>query len=451
MLCRALYDFVGDDDKKVSFSKGDLLHYYGEAPSGGWARGKLIESGRKGFFPVSFVETLTGEMLQMGLDSFATVEDHADEDEKLSVQRMIELEKQHIVEIQRREKRGAVHEKINDAHLELERQASLEAEKFQKLAEKLLLDTADKRSGEDDRDGDDDEELTRLVATNDFPGKKPRNQSVSPPKSPPPLSQNPISAKIKKRPPVPNVSPPKLPVAELRRQNTAEMIFASLEKDLASESPEISPRAELSVSEVSKSSFANRQSEAIAYSTPMLPANDPLASVMNELKDSKASSSGWRIGGLRRPTGIRIPNVSNSIRINSLEMRIQQLEIENETLKAVQAENEQLREQLRLQKCRECFDSCVEQKRKKPLPVPMATMTTEVTEVVRTERKPLPIPDDRVSIFRPSAATMEVISVEQFRSKPLPEARDSMSTDSTGEIKFVIDERESVMFFSDDN
>ena len=179
-----------------------------------------------------------------------------------------------------------------------------------------------------------------------------------------------------------------------------------------------------------------RESEAVAYATPMLPkdAHDPLASVMTELKETK-----WKMGQ-RRPTKSKLakPRVpSSTMRLNSLEMRIRQLELENQQLRLSRHNCEVCGHEI---ECKFCVE-----KRKKPLPIPReSTISMEVVEV-RTERKPLPIPEE----WRMAHATMEVVTVERAMKKPLPMPEEvRQSNESTEEIKRVSEGvRESVYFF----
>ena len=59
VMCRALFDYEGDDpETQLAFREGDLIEMLEEA-EGGWARGLL--RGVEGYFPLSFVEQLPPE------------------------------------------------------------------------------------------------------------------------------------------------------------------------------------------------------------------------------------------------------------------------------------------------------------------------------------------------------------------------------------------------------
>ena len=543
LLCRALYDFEGDGEKKLSFKKGDLLQYFG-ADRGGWARGRHIDDQKKGFFPLAFVETLTGGVLS--LDAFETADEAekrkkseeardekndngndngtsgGDEDEKQRVQRLIGEEKLRIerekLEAQQRTeeeerrrrdekrqqekgKRVAIHQKypvdISEKQKMLEAQTSMEAMELERLAQELMAQTSaqpkmrslegeeeNKRVGASTperiaaQDRLESENFARQIeskvrklsaqpsgAMSSSPEEsmksEPHSPAPTPPVVPPPLGAKVKQATLKKKGlkspgKSPEPSPRSMvreesPVPAQRTSNTVELIFASLADkgtDLTSpeQSPLPSPRVARQARPPPPSSECpplpddalHRQSEAVAYATTMLPS-DPLASVMSELKESK---SGWRIGQ-RRPVPRRVAAATPSIRINSLEMRIRQLELENEQLRLAQHNCDVCGQEL-------VCSFCVE-KRKKPLPMPResnVTMTMEVTEV-HTVRKPLPIPRD--STLQPARVTMEVCTteVQRIRAKPLPQVRES--GDSTEELKTVPDaeglDRESVWFF----
>ncbi len=182
-----------------------------------------------------------------------------------------------------------------------------------------------------------------------------------------------------------------------------------------------------------------RQSEFVAYSTAMLPPPaDPLANVMSELQKKN-----WKIGTTRNK-----PEMTGTIRINSLELRIKQLEQENKLLLS------------RLGKCGVCESDklvCLvcEARREKPLPMPRDSTWQTMEEVANTA-KPLPVARDSASgdfigvLADGAERDLELEDLQAHISasntspnplkKPLPIPRDTM----------VADTRESIWFFADD-
>ncbi|XP_076075472.1 BAR/IMD domain-containing adapter protein 2-like isoform X3 [Mytilus galloprovincialis] len=89
MQVRAIYSHVGEGDKKLSFTEGDLINVIGE-PAEGWQYGVNTRSGQYGWFPMSFTEPtvspprepppqLNGRVKSMGdlLDN-RSLSDHGD-------------------------------------------------------------------------------------------------------------------------------------------------------------------------------------------------------------------------------------------------------------------------------------------------------------------------------------------------------------------------------------
>ncbi len=130
---------------------------------------------------------------------------------------------------------------------------------------------------------------------------------------------------------------------------------------------------------------------------------------MKELESKK----GWKIGATRKASAA-VP----SMRINSLEMRIKQLEQENKELLA------------KLGRCKLCDVElvCVACEARRNKPLPRESMYPDEDQLLEQQRrKPLP----RESMFP---------DVEEHPKKPLPLPRDSEAVSAS---------RESTWFFQD--
>jgi hypothetical protein len=406
-VLRVLFNFSGDGDKKLTLRAGETVTFL-ELTQGGWARGFDCR-GRNGFFPFAFCRSLNDE--------------DSDEEEEDSVAEVDSL-------IQSLQKKGSGLSGEAEAKTLVNNNNNNNATVRYEVTTKTVKRTAP---------------LDARPKT--VKAAEPERTAPKEVKRPPSSDSTAASAPH-------SPSPVPLPVVPSSPPPERSATFAGGPTSPPPKRPQVDPE---------------RASEFVAYSTTMLPAADPLANVMQEIRQSKRKK-GWKIGVTR---AVKVPDATTTgnIRINSLELRIKQLEHENKLLQA------------RVGRCGECGSDKVvclvcEARREKPLPVPRDSVWQSLEEAANTvappqlrssseaeetnaalsaievlslAAKPLPIPrdsifpteeiGDNVTLVRLDVRTLDDLTGEPNpHKKPLPIPRDTTMPET----------RESVWFFQDD-
>jgi hypothetical protein len=417
-VLRVLYNFSGDGDKKMTLRAGETVTFL-ELTQGGWARG-FDSRGRNGFFPFAFLGPNTHDGSQT---------DEEEEDSVAEVDSLIESLQKKGSGLSGEAEAKALASNNNASNSSNGKGPTVRYEVKTKTVKRTPATPPPAKTGKEP-----EKTAAKEIKRPPSPG------SASAPHSPVPV---PLPVPL----PVAPSSPPPERSATLTSPTTA---------------PPKRPQGE-----------PVRESAVVAYSTTMLPAVDPMANVMHEIRQSKRKKE-WKIGATRAAKVADAATTGN-IRINSLLERIKQLEQENKELQG------------RVGRCRECGSERVvclvcEARREKPLPVPRDSVwqsledaananapldevrssadTEEAIASLSLAAKQLPLPRDSVFsseelralshaqpvVVSPDVQTLGDLAGPNPLKKPLPIPRDSTMPDPEG-----LNARESAWFFPDDS
>jgi hypothetical protein len=413
-VLRVLYNFSGDGDKKMTLRAGETVTFL-ELTQGGWARG-FDSRGRNGFFPFAFLGPITHD---------ASESDQEEEDSVAEVDSLIESLQTKGSGLSGEAEAKALASNSNGNNSNNAKSPTVRYEVKTTTVKRTPATPPPAKAGKEP-----EKSAAKEVKRPPSPG----SAVASAPHSPVPLPL-----------PVAPSSPPPERSATLTGPATP---------------PPKRPQGE-----------PVRESVFVAYSTTMLPAVDPMANVMHEIRQSKRKKE-WKIGATRAAK-VADATTTGNIRINSLLERIKQLEQENKELQG------------RVGRCRECGSERVvclvcEARREKPLPMPRDSVwqsledaananspldevrssadTEEAVASLSLAAKQLPLPRDSVFsseelramshpavVVSPDVRTLGDLAGPNPLKKPLPIPRDSTMPDPEGR-----ETRESVWFFPDE-